>query len=158
MIELDIEAKAERARRTFRELAKRVKDKRPIFKKFASYYETDIIPASWESQGRIMQNTQWTPLIWWYAAWKREKFPGKRILELTGWLQVQARRLKKDIKKNSLSLGLSGWEGFYDHQHGKPSEELPARPYFYTKQGDLPNRAWAKLIQLTDDYLTETDK
>lgn len=155
MIDVDFKLRSERARKTLQELVKRTTDMRPVWKDFRTWWQDELMSKVWDSEGRPMQ-TKWAKLTPQYAKWKK-KHGGKRLLELTGKL---FRAVKggsgwyDKIEKKSLEMGVQGEKYFYPIQHRQKNP----RHYFYTKQEDIPERAYAKLIELTDTYLEEADK
>lgn len=156
MIDVNFELRAEKARKTLLELVKRTDDMRPVWKDFKTWWQDDLMPKVWDSEGRPMQ-TKWPRLTSKYAKWKKKNYGGKRLLELTGKLfrAVQGQSGWYDkIEKKSMGIGVQGEKYFYAVQHRQKNP----RHYFYTKQEDIPARAYAKLIELTDKYLEEADK
>jgi hypothetical protein len=147
----------ERTKRTFKELAKRVDDMTPVWKDFREYWQKDLMPKSWASKGGLMEGSRWAPLTPEYRKWKAKAGGSKELLKLSekmfkaatggsGW--------KDKIEKKSLTMGIEGEAYYYWVQHRKTNP----RYYFYTPKEDLPKRAWAELVKMTDDYLQEVDK
>jgi len=55
LISLSIEAKTQRARRTFHKLLDRVTDMRPVWKDFIQYWQDDLMHKTWDSKGAVME-------------------------------------------------------------------------------------------------------
>lgn len=153
-MEIKIKLKQERAKKSFQRLANRIDDMSPIWKKFIKFWQTDLMPKTWDSRGKTF-GEQWESLSPAYAKWKR-KHGGKRLMELTsrlfeavkggsGWFEK--------VEKKKFTIGVSGEEYFYHVQErGKKG-----RRYFTTKDGDMPNRAWGFIIKSVSEYLEEAD-
>jgi hypothetical protein len=155
--DIRIEMRAERARKTFSKLASRLKDMKPIFKTFKIFYQDDMMKRVWESRGSAMEGGQWANYSDAYRKWKAKHYAGKPKMILTGKLYnaVQGGAGWYDkISKDSMTMEVKGEAYFYWVQHRQKNP----RYYFYTPKEDLPNRAWAYLIKIADEYLEEADK
>lgn len=146
----------ERAKNTFIKLARRLQNLEPIWDKFIDYYQNEIIPGTWNSKGALMEGKRWEPLSEKYLKWKQKHYPGMPLLYATGKLMQAAEGgagWYEDKKPDNLQIGLSGEDYFY----WVTERENHSRKYFYTSTGDLPNRAWKYLIDITNEYLEEAD-
>lgn len=158
MIDLQIELKAERARRTLRTLIGRIKDMSPVWKDFKQYWTDDLMPRSWQSKGALMEGGRWAALSPAYRKWKlsAKNSGSKELLKLSlklynaatggaGWYD--------DIKKNTMTIGVNVGDYSYWIQHRQKNPRF----YFYTPKEDIPNRAYAYLIKIMDEYLESAD-
>jgi hypothetical protein len=151
---IDIKMKSDRAKKTLNKLLNRVNDMRPIWKDFIKYWQTDIMPKTWDTKGKTM-GEQWKPLTPLYKKWKR-KHGNKRLMELTSRLLKATQGGQgwtEKIEKKNLAIGVSGKEYFYYVQERKTNP----RNYFFTKKGDMPNRAWGYLLKSVNEFLEEAD-
>jgi len=156
MVELQIDIKAQRARKTLKTLFKRINNLEPIWKDFKKYYQDDIIPRSWNSKGALMEGGRWTPLTPAYWKWKLKSGLSKKLLTLIGKMFTAAKGgagWYDKIDKKSMTMGIQGEKYYYWVQH----RQTNPRFYFYTKKEDIPNRAYAYLIKITDEYLEDAD-
>jgi hypothetical protein len=147
---------AERTKKTFLELARRIDDMTPVWEDFADYYKDDLMKVSWQSKGALMEGSRWSPLTAQYRKWKAKSGGSKELMKLTGKLFNAATGgagWKQKISKDNLIMGVEGEAYYYWVQHRQKN----GRFYFYTKDEDLPKRAWAKLVKLADDYLEDAD-
>jgi hypothetical protein len=152
-----MEIRSERARKTFRELAKRVGDMIPVWKDFRQWWQDDMMKRTWDSRGAAMEGARWAKYSPAYLKWKRKNHGGKRMLELSGRLFNAARGgagWKDTIRKKSLTMGVNVGDYAYWLQHRQKNPRF----YFYTPKEDIPNRAYAYLIKITDERLEEADK
>lgn len=159
MIDIKIEMRAERARKTLQKLLRRVTDMTPIWKDFKQYWQDDLMPRSWESKGALMEGSKWTPLTPQYLKWKNSarNTGSRKLLILSGKMFGAAKGgagWYDKIDKKSMTMGIKGKDYFYLVQHRQKNPRL----YFYTKKDDIPNRAWAYLIKITDEYLDKADE
>lgn len=158
MIELRLELQAERAKKTLNKLLKRVNNMEPIWKDFKQYFQDDLMPRSWDSKGKLMEGARWSPLTPQYLKWKRSKANSgsKKLMMLSGKMFKAAtggQGWHDKIDKKSAEFSISGKDYFYFVQHRQKNPRF----YFYTEKEDLPNRAWAYLIKITDEYLEDAD-
>jgi hypothetical protein len=143
---------AERTKKTFIELARRIDDMTPVWEDFADYYKNDLMKTSWGSKGALMEGSRWAPLTAQYRKWKAKSGGSKELMKLSGKMFTAATGgsgWKDNISKKSLTMGIHGEEYYYWVQH----RQTNGRFYFYTPDEDLPKRAWVKLVELTDKYL-----
>lgn len=95
----------------------------------------------------------WAPLSPAYAEWKREHFPGRRLLELSGKMR-RGFRFKAGPRSlriiNRITAGQKGNKTprWFWHQFGTP--KMPARPMLQVTDKDL-----AKLTEFVFDFLEE---
>jgi hypothetical protein len=72
--------------RRLRGMEERAANLAPIFEKLAAdfyRFEGDVF----RTEGAVNASGQWKPLSPRYAAWKAKRYPGRRILRLTGKLR-----------------------------------------------------------------------
>jgi hypothetical protein len=159
MIELQIKMYSDRAKRTLVKLLERVDNMQPIWKDFKQYFQDDLMPRSWNSKGSLMEGGRWNPLTPQYLKWKMSKKNkgSRKLLVLSGKLFAAATGGSgwyDKIDKKSMTMGIQGQEYFYWVQHRQKNPRF----YFYTPNEDLPNRAWAYLIKITNELLESADK
>jgi phage gpG-like protein len=133
-----------RTRKDLRKMAGRIKDMRPVFKRFIKYYQETIIPASFDTQGKLMGRS-WAKLS---PAYRKKKKPGskmKRTETLYRAAQGGDGWYEKMTKKN-LVIGLFGPIYAAVHQYGYPKRNIPRRDYFLTTKNDFPPKAWSWLL------------
>jgi phage gpG-like protein len=135
--------------RRLRGMEERAANLAPIFEKLAAdfyRFEGDVF----RTEGAVNASGQWKPLSPRYAAWKAKRYPGRRILRLTGKLRSSlvkpgAEGNIEEITPTSMTLGTSiPYAGF--HQRG--TRRMPAR-----KVIDLPNRMMTRWARMTEEYL-----
>jgi len=158
MTELRYELNVQRVKKTLVRLLERVENMKPIWEDFKSYFQTDLMPRSFNSKGALMENQRWAALTPRYLKWKlSKKNKGSRKLlilsgKMFGATQGGSGWYDK-IDKKSLTMGIQGEDYFYWVQHRSKNPRF----YFYTKNEDLPKRAWAYLIKITDERLEAAD-
>lgn len=151
MVEVKVTG-ANRAKKMFLELAKRVKNLKPVFEEFADFYRDDAIPRAWETRGKYMQDERWEPLTPAYTKQKHKKYGNKRLLVATGQMVDDAQNFQSVASKKNLTMTVRDvdYYWFTQHSHG--------RYWFYTPREDIPRRAWTYLLESTDKYLEEVDR
>jgi len=157
-IDIQIEIIANKALDGFLKMSKNIKDMKPIYKRFVKYYTGEIIPASFESRGKLMQGSRWQKYSPAYLKWKQKHAPGKKMMTLTDDLykaatggsgfysRIDNRNVVMGIKKSTIKYSNA-------QQRGSSKTNLPARPYFMTPKGLPPARAINWLIQNTNDHI-----
>lgn len=159
---IDVKLIADRAKQTFIRLAKRIDDLTPIWEKFITYYQYDLMPQVWNSRGAAM-GEKWAPYkqdengISKYLIWKR-KHGSSRMMILYGRLIGAATGGQgwfQKLQPKSLTIGIEGIPYSGAMQYGYKG--IPARPYFFNKNDDLPPRAWKFLIDETNKELESID-
>lgn len=99
-----------------------------------------------------------------YLVWKKKKVGNKPMMRFSDDLYEAARGGSgwfQKPRKKMLSIGLDSIKYAAAHQYGYKKNNLPQRAYFFTKDEDLPIRAWAFLIKNVDARLEgafENDK
>ena len=143
----------ESKRQSFLNMAKRVKDLRPVFDKFLPIY-SKIIDQNFESKGKIMQRERWLGYSPDYLKYKQKKFPGKPMLVITGKLRDEAIHFKKKVDKDKFKIFMPNDDYFFYVS----DREKYGRKYFYTKEKTLPIQAWNILIEQTKTFILENEK
>lgn len=95
---------------------------------------------NFKTQGRSVGG--WAKLSPGYAAWKRQHYPGRPILVLTGRMRKAATTkedayFRKDHTSTEITLGLKMQKGAW---HQKGTKRMPARPLFEMNK-DFAGRA-----------------
>lgn len=162
MVELNVTIDADKAKKDFSKLARRVKDLRPVFTDFIKYYQDKIMPASFNTKGSLM-GKKWQSATDQYRKWK-SKSPKNTSgsstanLKLTGRLYDAATGGSgwyQKIGKKTLEFGIKRGVIKYANRHQEGTSGMPQRPFFYTANGDIPKRAWLFLKTETEQYLTK---
>lgn len=104
---------------------------------------------NFEAQG---QPKRFAPLSFHYKKWKDKKYPGKKIMQLTGRLmnsltaedQADAQDTVKVITPRYMELG-TNVEYAPAHQYGYPKRNLPARKIVQVT--DKHKMIWTRIVQ-----------
>ena len=72
--------------RVFDSMSTKLSDLRPIFRDIASDFLIHM-KRVFSMEGAVDEKSRWVPLAQWYEAYKRLKYPGTKILHLTGRLE-----------------------------------------------------------------------
>jgi hypothetical protein len=96
----------------------------PLTKIAEDFYATERAWFDSEGGGR------WRPLSPRYAAWKKQTYPGKKILQRRGRMYAeftgQTRRFR--VMNKRLIINARGVDYWIKHEYGDPSTRLPKRP------------------------------
>lgn len=107
-------------------------------KEIKGFFDTETSP----------DGKKWKHLSPRYEKWKKQWFPGKKILELKGDMKNESINFKKDIQKKSISMTVENIK-YANRQHYD-------RNFFYGDNG-LSDKGWELLMKHIIRHLTEDD-
>jgi phage gpG-like protein len=123
--------------------AKTVKDFKPLYEEIADDFRSTEA-GIFNKQGAFEGGSKWKALSPDYKAWKARKYPGRKILELTGSLKrsltsVGGNHVSQPTT-DSIRIGTKDPKASY---HQKGTSKMPQRkPMFLT---DASKKRWVKL-------------
>ena len=135
------------------QLGKKVKDFEPVWKEFIKVYQEDTIK-NMDTGGIGTNDTKWTRYTDKYS--KRKK-RGRKIpdLKLSGVLRDAIKGgpgWSAKISGKSLNMSINLPYAAI-HQYGHKEKKIPARPYFFRKDGRIMARSLASLYKILLKYL-----
>lgn len=149
-----------RTKTKFLRLKKMTSDLRPLWKEFIPFYQDVIIKGAFDTRGRVMNGQRWKPYSPKYLARRKKMgFGAGQMLVLTGEMKDAARGGSgwyQDLKKKELTIGIKRRKWWEYHQFG--AGKIPQRPYFMTKDDDLPARAWTWLLDKAQEMFEDAIK
>lgn len=145
------------AKRTLLKLLNKIDDKTNIFQKFIPLYQKEVIERNFANEGKEMTGSKWPALTKKYEDWKnRSDYVGRTMGILTGAMRTMAiggSGFTSSITKDKLVMSISGLEYMNRFQYGYKGQK--ERPFFHTKDNDIPPRAYALLIKLCLEHIKE---
>ena len=129
------------ARETLQKLAmleKGLSSFKPELKETGEFLKDYYIKAPFETEGTVY-GSRWPALVPWYAKWKREKYIGKPLLELTGKMR---KAFRYDADDHKLVVD-NPTEYFKYHQSAAPRTKIPRRQMI-----GLNDHLTAKIMEL----------
>jgi len=139
-VRITIEVDDDGTRERLKEMAKRTKDLKPVFR-WARKELRDKYTENFKESGLLVGG--WAPLDAEYSAWKFENFRFPAPLTRTGNLFRGVSKLNYDeVEKTKATFGVSGIEYAKFHQYG--TKNMPQRKIIFEPRGfanDLGEKA-----------------
>jgi phage gpG-like protein len=151
---IEIKSNVNDARMQFEELAKDIKNLRPVWNNFTIAYKK-MLKENFEGDGSIFG--EWPKVTAKTQKRKDRLGQGSKTLLATGTLKRaiygDSQYFIYENTADSLTLGIKGLPYSNTHQFGLENRNIPQRAYFFTRDGNLPARAWNELSIIAEKVI-----